>query len=553
MNRADVRLLWSCVREYRGQVLVSILAGLVFQGASIVLPDLLKQGLDQGVVGGDRGSLVIWAVIVLVATLVSVGGLLGMLWSAVTYSTAAAGGLRERLLDHVLTLDRTADRFGAGDLAIRGTRDVDAVRAWLAGIASLVSGACGFVAIVVAIALLDPLLAVVGLAVVPLIALASIFYPKRLASVNADLSAAHGRRADAVENLLTGAESVRGLGAERVLVDVHHRDSAEVTTHTFRVARVAADWTALAPFIPAAGTAIGLAVGGPAVASGALSIGGLVAFTTWMTMLSGWIGMLTTRFTQVVQAMTAARRINEVLQAQPTVRDPAQPMPLPSRGALELRAVDLPGGTLSERVEAGEFVAVTGPLGSGKTRLTRLLCRLDDPAHGDVRYGEADLRTAELREVRQRITYVPQRPTMVSGTIAENLALGQPGRTLAELREACRGAAIDAEIESLPDGYETPVGERGSTLSGGQRQRLALARGMLAGAEVLVLDDVTSAVDIATERTMLANLRAWATKTATTVVFATHRSAVLEEADRVLRLPSPVRRDLVPTAGAVDG
>ncbi|MBB4685795.1 ABC transporter ATP-binding protein [Amycolatopsis jiangsuensis] len=549
MDKADLRLLASCVREHRGPVLVSILAGLVFQGASIVLPDLIKQGLDEGVVAGDRGSLVVWALIILGMTLVSVGGLIGMLWSAVTYSTTAAGQLRERLLEHVLTLDRAAEQFGAGDLAIRGTRDVDAVRAWLAGIASLVSGACGFVAIVVAIALLDPLLAVVGLAMVPLIAVASVFYPKRMSAVNADLSAAHGRRADAVENLLTGAESVRGLGAERVLVDAHHRDSAEVTAHTFRVARVAADWAALAPFIPAAGTAIGLAVGGPAVASGTLSIGGLVAFTTWMTMLSGWVGMLTMRFNQIVQARTAARRITEVLRTEPAVREPEQPVALPARGELELRGVDLPGDVLSERVAPGEFVAVTGPLGSGKTRLTRLLCRLDDPARGEVRYGGVDLRSAELAEVRRRITYVPQRPAMVSGTIAENLALGQPGCTLGELRAACRAAAIDAEFESFSDGYETAVGERGGTLSGGQRQRLALARGMLAGGEVLVLDDVTSAVDIATERTMLTNLRSWATETRTTVVFATHRDAVLEEADRVLTLPS---RTLVP-AGAVDG
>ncbi|MBK1783693.1 ABC transporter ATP-binding protein [Prauserella cavernicola] len=553
MSRAERALLVSCLREHRVPIALSIVAGLVYQAGTIVLPELVKRGLDDGVVPGDRGALVLWACVIVGTTLVSVAGLMGMLWTAVSYSTAAANGLRERLLAHVLTLDREADRFGHGDLAIRGTRDVDAVKNWLAGVGSLVSGVCGFVAIVVAIALLDPLLAVVGLAVVPLIVLASVLYPKRMASVNGELASAHGRRADAVEDLLSGAESVRGLGAQEVLVRRHHADSVEVTRHTFRVASVAANWASQAPFIPAAGTAIGLAVGGHAVLSGSLSIGGLVAFATWMTMLSGWITMLTVRINQLVQAFTAAGRIDEVLRTEPAVREPAEPRNLPPRGDLELTGVPLPGGEVSVRVAAGEFVALTGPLGSGKSQLARWSCRLDDPERGEVRYGGVPLRDASLAQVRRRLVYVPQRPLMLSGTIAENLTLGHHDLSAETLRAACRIAAIDAEIEALPDGYDTEVGERGATLSGGQRQRLALARGLLAEGDVLVLDDVTSAVDTATEQAILRGLREWA-ESGASLVFVTHRDAVLAAADRTVTLPDPApRAELVDVApGSAD-
>ncbi|WP_020667595.1 ABC transporter ATP-binding protein [Amycolatopsis nigrescens] len=554
MKRPDLALLAWSLRAHWPSVLWSVLAGVVFQACSIALPEFVKRGLDAGVVAGDRGALVVWAVVIVTVTLVSVLGLMGMLWSAVSYSTSVANRLRGRLLAHLLTLDRAAaGRFGHGDLATRGTRDVDVVRNWLAGVASLVSGLCGFAAIIVAIALLDPLLAAVGLAVVPLIVLASVLYPKWFGRVNGALSTAHGQRADAVEDLLSGSTAMRGLGAERVLLERHHRRSEAVTGHTFTVARVAANWTSQSPFIPAAGVAVGLAVGGSAVLAGQLTIGGLVAFTSWMTMLSGWVTMLTTRINQLIQAVTAAGRITEVLRTEPTVTDPAEPtgpVALPRRAVLEVRSVPVRTGEVDLTIEPGEFVAITGPMGSGKSSLARFLCRLEDPARGDIRFGGVDLRTAALAEVRRRIVFVPQRPTMLSGTIAENLTLGHPAVDPGRLRAACRVAAVHDEIEALADGYRTAVGERGATLSGGQLQRVALARGLLAGGDVLVLDDVTSAVDTDTEREMLTGLRSWAGRELA-VVFVTHREAVLREADRTLTLQGP--RALVESGRAVAG
>jgi ATP-binding cassette subfamily B protein len=242
--------------------------------------------------------------------------------------------------------------------------------------------------------------------------------------------------------------------------------------------------------------------------------------------------MLTLRFNQLGDAWTAAGRIGQVLAAAPPPAggDAA----LPPDG--ELRAEGLAKMHLSWpdlTVAPGEFVAVTGAVGTGKTTLLRLLGGLEDPDRGTVSLGGADLRNAPADRVRDVITLVGQRPLLLSGTIADNLRLG---RDLSDeqLRDACRRAAILDHVESLPEGFGTVVGERGSTLSGGQMQRLALARGLLRGARVLLLDDVTSAVDADTERRILDGLPEL------TIVAVTSRPPVAARADRVVEL-SPVR------------
>ncbi|MBN9185321.1 MAG: ATP-binding cassette domain-containing protein, partial [Microbacterium sp.] len=182
-----------------------------------------------------------------------------------------------------------------------------------------------------------------------------------------------------------------------------------------------------------------------------------------------------------------------------------------------------------------ETVALTGPTGSGKSSILRALVRLDDLLSGTVTFAGTPLADAEWAQVRRRVGYVPQRPVLLSGTIAENLGLGlEPPPGAERLREACRAAAIDDHIDSLPEGYETLVGEGGTTLSGGQVQRLAIARALLAGTPVILLDDVTSAVDTGTEATILDGLRRIDPDVALVVV--THRPAVLDMADRVVTL-----------------
>ncbi|MCS0634805.1 ABC transporter ATP-binding protein/permease [Streptomyces sp. LP05-1] len=555
-TREAWRLLAGCLRSSGGALTLAVAGGLVYQLALIALPWFIERAVDQGIVRDDPGALRTWAVAVLVAGVLAALAEMVLGWYSTLAATAQGNRLYLALADRVAGLSaREAARFGEGDLGLRGTRDIDLVRGWLSGVGSFVTGVLGLTAILVAITRLDPLLALVCVGCVPpLVWINTYWFPKRFGAANTELSAAHGERADAVEELLSASAAVRGLGGEPALVRRHHDRSATVTDHTLRTARVSADWAALSPFVPALAVGAGLGLGGLAVLRGSMSVGGIVAFTSWMSMLVLWVGVLTLRLSQLSQAATAARRLQEVLLPRPgDAPPPAGATALPATGTLTAEGLTLEAGgrpllgPLDLTARPGELLVVTGPMASGKTSLLRALAQLAEPAAGTVRFAGVPLTGAAPEAVHAALGHVPQRPVTLSGTLADNLRLGGDHDTAA-LRDACRVAALDGCLDTLPDGLDTPVGERGSTLSGGQLQRLALARAVLRRPAVLLLDDVTSAVDPATERLILDRLRAWAGETA--LVWATHREAVIAAADHVLRLePADTTKERMTTGG----
>ncbi|MFT9667854.1 ABC transporter ATP-binding protein [Streptomyces rhizosphaericola] len=559
-TREGLRLLAGCLRDRPALAALAVVGGLVYQLALIALPWFIERAVDQGIVSGDGSALRRWAIVIIGAGILAALAEMVLGWYSTLLATTQGNRLYIALADRVAGLDtRTLARFGEGDLGMRGTRDVDLVRTWLSGFASFVTGVGGFVVMIVAIMRLDPLLAVVCvLCVPPLVWINTYWFPKRFGAANTRLSAAHGSRADAVEELLSASAAVRGLGGEPALVRRHHERSATVTEHTLATGRVSADWAALSPFVPALAIGAGLGLGGLAVLRGTMSVGGIVAFTSWMSMLVLWVGVITLRVSQLSQATTAARRLQDVLLPGPTDRAEGT-RPLPVSGDLTAEGVShLVDGrpTLAPvdlTVRPGELVTVTGPTGSGKTTLLRVLAGLQPPTSGTVGFGGVPLEAADTTELHARIGYVPQRPVTLSGTLADNLRLGAP-YTDDELRDACRTAALDGYLDSAPDGLDTLVGERGSTLSGGQLQRLALARAVLRRPAVLLLDDITSAIDTTTERALLERLRAWSGTTA--IVCATHRATLIDAADRTLALtparstaPDDVTEERVSTGG----
>ncbi|MFH8686178.1 ABC transporter ATP-binding protein [Streptomyces sp. CB02115] len=538
--RDGLRLLAGCLRDRPALATLAVLGGLVYQLALIALPWFIERAVDQGIVHEDRSALLRWALVIVGAGILAALAEMVLGWYSTLLATTQGNRLYIALADRVSRLDtRTLARYGEGDLGMRGTRDVDLVRSWLSGVASFLTGVTGFAVMIVAIMRLDPLLALICLLCVPpLVWINTYWFPKRFGAANTALSAAHGSRADAVEELLSASAAVRGLGGEPALVRRHHERSAAVTEHTLTTGRVSAGWAALSPFVPALAIGAGLGLGGVAVLRGTMSVGGIVAFASWMSMLVLWVGVITLRISQLSQATTAARRLQDVLLPHPTDRAPGT-APLPATGDLTAEGVGHSAGghlilaPVDLTVRPGELVAVTGPTGSGKTTLLRILAGLLPPGTGTVRFGGRPLEEADSAEVHARLGYVPQRPVTVSGTLADNLRLGS-AHTDDELRRACRTAALDDYLDAAPDGLDTLVGERGSTLSGGQLQRLALARAVLRKPPVLLLDDITSAIDTTTERTLLARLRAWSGETA--IVCATHRGGFLDAADRILTL-----------------
>lgn len=536
-------LRWCLRVEWRGFV-VAVVLGVAGQIMQIAMPVLVQRAIDDGITLGDPGATLGWAGATVGLGLVMAGALVAeQRWNYLT-GARVLQRIRVAMADRVLGLDRAAlGRFGPGDLATRHGRDVDQIWIWIGGALATVQLGIGLVVIMVALLVLDWRLALAGLAAVAVVAAVSWYYPDRFEAAHDELAQRHGARGDAVEDLISASAAVRGLGGESALVTRHHRRSGDVTEHTRRTATLAADWSARAPFGPMVATGVGVGIGGLGVIDGSLTVGGLVAFASWMAMLTQLVGDLTRQLTARGQAAASATRLVEVLRTTPVLAEPAEPRPLPSSAPLRARGLGLTvdGHTLLDEIDLeadpGQLVAVTGPIGAGKSTLLRLLARLEDPTAGGVRLGDVGLRDAALADVRARITLVPQRPVLVTGTIADNLRLGRPDLTDEQLRRACWAAAVDTDIDGFDDGYATEVGEKGITLSGGQIQRLALARGLLRGADVLLLDDVTSAVDTATETLLLTRLREAAPTAA--IVFVTPRAGVVEAADLVLRLAGP--------------
>ncbi|MGK5730541.1 ATP-binding cassette domain-containing protein [Streptomyces sp. URMC 124] len=546
-------LLRGALRPHWATIGAAMAAAGVRQLAFLAVPWCIQKALDDGVTAKDTHALVVWAAATLCAAAVQFAGLYGWQYWAGSADAKVGADLRSRLLRHLAGLDRAAlASRGHGDLAMRAGRDTDMVREWVHGLAVWVVLATTFAGVLTGMGVLDVSLLLVTLGMLPFLIWVNLSFPRRFGAASGALAEAHGVRAEAVADLLQLGTGLRGTGGHRPLVARHAAASAAVTDRTVKAARIEASWASVAPFVPRMAVAVGVGFGGLAVLDGRLTIGGLVAFTSWMAGITLATRVLVDRLLARGQADVAAARIDEALSIEAGVTDPAAPVALSAGGDLELSGVSAvrDGVTvlapIDLTVRAGEFVAVSGATGSGKSTLLRLPVRLDDPDTGTVRYGGTDLRKAALDDIRGRIAYVAQRPLLLSGTVAENLRLGRDLQDDA-LRTACETAGIHDQIAAMPDGYDTELGESGTALSGGQVQRLAIARALLGEPEVLILDDSTSALDTTTERLVLDRLRTWAN--GRTIVFATHRAAVLESADRVVTLSAVPRADTAASTG----
>jgi ATP-binding cassette subfamily B protein len=533
------RYLGSVARRLRWTIAGAVVSGLAWQGAAIVSPLLVRRAVDSGVVSGNTTAL--WWTCAGIAVLGVVEAVAGGArhYFAVRNRALADAGVRDAIFRRALELDaRYHDRVGAGDLISRASNDAELVARLFDAIGHTIGyvltvGAVSFVLLAV-----DWPLALAVLAPLPLLSIGFGRYSRRYAirtKVNqeelAELTAL-------AEETISGIRVVKGLGAGAALSARFRGRSQRVVATALDVANVDAVFLPALEAVPLVGILIALWFGGHRVVSGQISIGTFALFNFYLVLLVAPLRTLGQRVSTVQRAVAAARRVVDVLRAEPAVVERRGAGPFPPASDVRFENVRFSYGDdrpilngLSLVIPAGTSLALVGSTGSGKSTVASLLARFYDADDGYVTIGGVDVRDIRLEALRRGVGLVFEDTFLFGDTVRGNVGFAVPDADDDAIGHATRLAGAAEFVERLPEGYGTMLGERGFSLSGGQRQRIAIARAILADPQVLILDDATSAVDATKEHEIRAAL-AQVMAGRTTLVIA-HRPATIALADRV--------------------
>ncbi|MDN3251348.1 MULTISPECIES: ABC transporter ATP-binding protein [Streptomyces] len=530
------------LRGFGAPLLISLALVAVDAGMGLLLPVLIRHGIDEGVTQLALGA--VWAASLL--------GLLAVLaqWTAQTGEIRMTGRTGERILYSLrLKIFAQLQRLGldyyerelTGRIMTRMTTDVDALSTFLqTGLVTAFVSVVTFFGIMVALLVIDVQLAMVVFATLPPLIIATYFFRRasvkayelareRVSTVNADLQ-----------------ESVAGLRIVQAFRREHDggRRFAE-RSDSYRQARIRGQWliSVYFPFVQllsSAAAAAVLIVGGARIDDATLTTGALVAYLLYIDLFFAPVQQLSQVFDGYQQASVSLGRIQELLREPTSTRAAEKPSEVTSlRGEIAFEGVRFSYGDEEEaltgidlRIPAGQTVAFVGETGAGKSTLVKLVARFYDPTGGRVTVDGRDLRDLDLTSYRHRLGVVPQEAYLFPGTVRDAIAYGRPGATDAEVEAAARAVGAHEMIARLTGGYLHEVAERGRNLSAGQRQLIALARAELVDPDVLLLDEATAALDLATEAQVNQATDRIAGRRTTLVV--AHRLTTAARADRVV-------------------
>jgi ABC-type multidrug transport system fused ATPase/permease subunit len=385
-------------------------------------------------------------------------------------------------------------------------------------------------------------LALVALAPMPFVIWVAFRYGRRNRPATQEVQQRIAELTAEAEENVSGIRVVKAFAQERRQLRRFDHAVQRVFDQSLVSTRLRAFYSPLIGFLPQLGLAGILLVGGRQAVNGSITVGEFVAFYGYVLMLTSPMRMFGIALGMAQRAVASGARVFEVLDREPRLVAPADAPPLPAGGGrVELRGVTFgyDGGEPVLRdvdldVEAGRTIALVGPTGSGKTTLVMLIPRLYDVLEGTVLVDGVDVRSVDPASLRREVAVVSEDAFLFSASLRENIAYARLDATEDEVLDSARRAGLGELIESLPDGLETLVGERGLTLSGGQRQRVAIARALLAEPRILILDDATSSVDATTESRIKGALRE-VMRGRTTFVIA-HRLSTIALADDVVVL-----------------
>ena len=550
-----LRKLLPYLRPHRWPVAWALSQVFLIAGFELLKPWPLQVVVDN-VLGGKpaaiaalhgvpAGRLLVFACIGIVVVNLGSGGLtLLHNYTAIAVGQKMVNDLRGALYAHLQRLSLSFhDRQRVGDLLYRITSDSFAVQTMIMnGVLPILSAVVLLAGMLVVLFPLDPTLTVLALTVVPALFVLISIFNRKIVDVAATVRIAESRVFSLVQSAMASIKVVQAFTRE---ADEHRRFMG-ASRDSLRANLKLYSWQTLysgaVNGVIAAGTAIVVYAGAGAVMSGKLTIGQLIVFISYLAQLYAPINQISQSWGLIAGARVGARRVLEVLDTAPDLADGTRRFPASgARGTVAFRGVGFryrPGTPVLRGIDldvpAGAKIAVVGPTGAGKSTLLSLLPRFYDPTDGKVAIDGIDLRDYSLESLRRQIAMVLQPPLIFPASVRDNIAYGRPGADTAAIERAARLARIDERIASLPDGWDTLIGEAGVALSEGEKQRITIARALLRDAPILILDEPTSALDVATEALVMAGIERLM-EGRTTFIIA-HRLSTVQRCDRIVVL-----------------
>lgn len=537
------------MRAYLWQESLAYICMLGIAAVNLLIPSETGRIVDNGIVAANRAYLASGVLLVL---LLSLGrGVMVFLQSYFTETVAQgiAYDQRNQLYQKLQRLSFSYyDRAETGQLLARATSDVELIRRITGrGLLQMVSASVTAIGTAAVLISINPLLAAISLAAMPLYVWVVQRYARQMRPLTTAAQNQLGKLTARLEQSLKGLAVVRAFAQERAEEQRFWQDNTVLYQANLKMVHMDATRQPLIRLLADFSTVLLLWAGGYFVMSGKLTIGELVAFNAYLVNLVQPLRRFGTLASALSSSIAGADRVFEILDLPEEVQQAPDAEPLPEiQGHVQFSNVSF--GYLRQtpvlqdisfEVQPGSIVAILGPTGSGKSTIINLLLRFYDCTAGCVCVDGRDVRKVTLDSLRRQIGTVLQETMLLSGTVRSNIAFGRPEATQAEIEAAARAAAAHDFITQLPQGYDTLVGEKGVMLSGGQRQRIAIARAILKNPRILVLDDATSSVDSETEHEIQAAL--WQLmqgqdgRGRTSFIIA-HRVSTVRQADLILVL-----------------
>ncbi|WP_409179914.1 ABC transporter ATP-binding protein [Amycolatopsis sp. VS8301801F10] len=540
-----VKLLRSHLRPYRAALWLVVALQLVQTIAALYLPTLNADIIDGGLVKGDTGYIVKIGGVMLLVTLVQIAGSIGAVYYGSRIASAVGRDLRAGVFHRVQDFSaREIGKFGTPSLITRTTNDVQQIQLLAALTFTLMVSAPIMCAGGILLALQqDVPLSALLVVIVPVLGIAIGLIVLRMRSAFRLMQERLDRINQVMREQIMGIRVIRAFVRDRHERERFGRANDDLYAVSLRVGRLIALMFPTVMLVVNLSSVAVLWFGGQRVDSEAMQIGALTAFLSYLMQILMAVMMATFMFMMVPRAEVSAERVAEVLDTEPSVRPPDEPLPAGAEhGRLDLTGVGFryPGAEkpvlqdVSLVARPGETTAIIGSTGSGKTTLLNLIPRLMDATEGTVRINGVDVRRLDPAVLSSAVSMVPQKPYLFAGTVASNLRYGNPDATDEELWHALEVAQGKDFVERMEQGLDSPIAQGGTNVSGGQRQRLAIARMLVHRPQIYLFDDSFSALDYATDAALRRAL-AEEIRDATVVIVA-QRVSTIRGADRIIVL-----------------